>query len=185
MNGHFRPIFAQRRPRNTLEIFFKKIKAHYGRLKNVELGFWGLSFKKNTDNLKNSPALSLMVRLLKAGVVAHIYDPLFVKDSALKIFTYAKDKDFDNKELKAVIDYIYKGKVFLYKNPTEAIEQKEGLIVGVDSEEFLSLSLKEIKASLSHPFIGDGRNLYSKRDLKKQGFHFYQRGAVDARSRRA
>ena len=159
------------------EIFFKKIKAHYGRLKDLELSFWGLSFKKNTDKLKNSPALSLVVRLLKAGVVAHIYDPLFVKDSALNIFSYAKDKDFDNKELKTVIDYIYKGKVFLYKNPKEAIEQKDGLIVGVDSEEFLSLSLKEIKASLSHPFIGDGRNLYSKRDLQKQGFYFYQRGS--------
>ena len=158
------------------EIFFRSIKNHYGNLKNRPLCFWGLSFKKNTDNLKNSPVLRLMIRLLKAGVQAHIYDPLFVKENAVKIF--AKDKNFYNKELKQLIDYISRGKVFIYKSAREALDQKEGLIVGVDYEEFLSIPLKEIKQKLSHPFLVDGRSLYSNKDLKKNGFYFYQRGSA-------
>ena len=172
---------VQKRNLKMSEVFFKNIKNHYGRLKNLKLCFWGLSFKKNTDNLKNSPALILMNRLLKAGVQAHIYDPLFVEDEALKIFTYAKDQDNDNEELNNIIDYIYKGRVFLYKEAKTALDQKEGLIVSVACEEFLSLSLKEIKQSLSHPFLVDGRNLYSQKDLKKQGFYFYQRGSIGYR----
>ena len=157
-------------------IFFKKIKGHYKKLKGVSLAFWGISFKKNTDNTRNSPALHLLYRLLKAGVSLHVYDPLFIKENVAKIFENQKNKDFKSKELDYLVKKIFAGKVFFYKSAVESLKGRQGLVVAGDSDEFKSVSLETIKNKLSSAFLVDGRSLYSKKELKDKGFSFYQRG---------
>ena len=71
---------------SLVDHFYKKIKSYYKNLKGVELAFWGISFKKETDNLTNSPALKLACQLLKEGAKLHFYDPLFVEENVFKLF---------------------------------------------------------------------------------------------------
>ncbi|MBC6415825.1 MAG: UDP-glucose/GDP-mannose dehydrogenase family protein [Bdellovibrionales bacterium] len=154
------------------EIFFKQIQSYYKKLNKVSLAFWGISFKKNTDNIKNSPALKLCSKLLKAGVHLHVYDPLFTKEAVVKIF----HKDSENKDLDDLVKKIFEGKVFFYPSAKESLKQKQGLIVAGDSKEFKRVSLDSIKNHLSSAFLVDARCLYFAKDLKKKGFTFYQRG---------
>ena len=157
------------------EIFFKKIKEHYKQLKGVSLAFWGISFKKNTDNTRNSPALHLLYRLLKAGASLHVYDPLFTKENAAKIFEHQKNENFKSKELDCLVKKIFAGKVLFYKSAVESLKGRQGLVAAGDSDEFKRVSLETIKNKLSTAFLVDGRSLYSKKELKDKGFSFYQR----------
>ena len=159
------------------QLFFEKIKKYYKKLNQTSLAFWGITFKKNTDNLKNSPALKLMSLLLSAGAKLHVYDPLFTKENAIKIFTNQKTEGFKIKELDYLVKKIMQGKVLFYKSAEEAIQQREGLIVAGNSDEFKDFSLDKIKSKLTQPFLVDGRSLYSVSDLKKKGFSYYQRGS--------
>lgn len=170
--------------------FFQKIMEYYKNLKDVPLAFWGISFKKNTDDLKNSPALDLLCRLLKAGAELHVYDPLFIKEKLSVFFDKKSSQSSSNFPLKAVFkrsDFqdnpiaflrkkIFTGKILFYKTALESLDNRQGLIVGSDWEEFSQIPLGEVKQKLSRPFLVDGRNLFAIEDLKKEGFSFYQRG---------
>lgn len=173
--------------------FFQKIIQYYKSLKGVPLAFWGISFKKNTDDLKNSPALGLLCRLLKAGADMHIYDPLFVKEKVFMFFDKKSTESLQEKtfslksflkslfvqegdQIKFLKQKILAGKVSFYKTALESLNNREGLIIGSDWEEFKQIPLLEIKKKLSRPFLVDSRNLFSTEDLKKEGFYFYQRG---------
>ena len=161
------------------QLFFQKIKQYYKKLTKVSLAFWGISFKKNTDNLRNSPALKLIYFLLKDGAVLHIYDPLFTKENVMKLFKKQKDIDFKNKELDYLVKKIFQGKVFFYKSAGETLYEREGLVVAGDSDEFKKVSLDVIKSRLIQPFLVDGRSFYSGSELKKKGFFYYQRGELN------
>lgn len=173
--------------------FFKKIKDYHKNLKGVPLAFWGLSFKKNTDDLKNSPALNLLCRLLKAGAELHVYDPLFVKEKVFDFFDQNSFSFFRDKRLKKwkvflkgffekeedfliLKRQILSGKILFYPSPFKSLSQKKGLIIASDCDEFKNIALSNIKNSLSEPFLVDGRNLFSVEELKKAGFSFYQKG---------
>ena len=173
--------------------FFKKIKEYHKNLKGVPLAFWGLSFKKNTDDLKNSPALHLLCRLLKAGAELHVYDPLFVRDKVFMFFDRNSFSLFQDKKLKKWRAFfknffekkedflilkrkILSGEVLFYTSPLKSLDKRKGLIIASDCDEFKSLPLSEIKKSLSEAFLVDGRNLFSPEELKKTGFCFYQKG---------
>jgi len=156
------------------QLFFKKIKKHYKKLNKAELAFWGISFKKNTDNLRNSPALKLMFFLLKAGVKIHVYDPLFTKENVIKVFK--NQADFKSRELDYLVKKILEGKVFFYKSAIEALNKREGLIVAGDSDGFKCLYLDKRQDKLTRTSLIDGRSLYSKTDVTQKGFSFYQRG---------
>ncbi|MCZ0932452.1 MAG: nucleotide sugar dehydrogenase [Oligoflexia bacterium] len=182
---------AQKINSSLVNHFFKGIKNHYRKLNNISLVFWGISFKKDTDNLTNSPALKLACKLLKSGVKIHVYDPVFVKEQIFKLFrdrTYPqaenpiKDvflKIFPPKnELDYLIRKIFEGKCHFHKSALDSLDNRQGLIIGSDWEEFKKIPLEEIKQRLSDPFIVDGRSLLLTEDLKKNKFSFYKRGAV-------
>ena len=171
--------------------FFKIIKSHYSQLNHVSLVFWGISFKKNTDNLTNSPALKLICQLLKSGVKIHVYDPAFVKEKVFKLFkgqTYPQAKNpvkrFFSKissitnEQNYLREKIFEGRCYFHKSALDSLDNKQGLIIGSDWEEFKQVPLKDIKQRLSHPFIVDGRSLLLTEDLKKNKFSFYKMGLL-------
>ena len=169
--------------------FYQIIKDHYKNLNNISLVFWGISFKKGTDNLTNSPALGLICRLLKSGVRIHIYDPLFVKEKVFKFFKgykYPSKKHVlenilfkifpEKEELSYLRKKIFEGKCYFHKNALESLDQGQGLVIGSDWEEFKQVSLETIKQKLS--FIVDGRSLYLTSALKKSQFSFYKKGQL-------
>lgn len=155
--------------------FVKKIISYYKNLKKVPLTFWGISFKKNTDDLKHSPALALLCHLLSAGAELSVYDPLFVKE---KVFAFFDKKACHDSHIKFLRKKIFSGKVIFCKNILESLNGRQGLIIGSDWEEFQQTPLSEIKKRLNNLFLVDGRNLFSKEDLKNHGFSFYQRGCL-------
>ena len=170
--------------------FFQKIRDYHKSLKNLPLAFWGISFKKNTDDLKNSPALNLLCLLLEAGAEIHVYDPLFIEEQVfvffdkkstedtqkLKIKNFFNGSYFQDNHIEFLKQKIFDGKVLFYKTALESLNGRQGLIIGSDWEEFQQFPLSEIKKRLSPPFLVDSRNLFSIEDLKKEGFSFYQRG---------
>ena len=172
--------------------FFQVVKNHYKELNGVSLAFWGISFKKETDNLKNSPALKLMCDLLKKGVKIHAYDPLFVKEKAFKFFQgyqYPPSKRpikdilshlfFPIEELDYLRKKIFEGKCYFHKSALDSLKEGQGLIIGSDWEEFKQIPVEEIKRGLpQQAIIVDGRFVYSNEDLKKNKVSFFKRGVL-------
>ena len=170
--------------------FFEKILFYYKNLDKIPLAFWGISFKKNTDDLKNSPALKLLCRLLKAGAELHVYDPLFVEEKIFSLFDkntspecgYNKQRFFKNfflpeEDIVFLRKKIFQGQVMFYKSALESLERKQGLIVANDCDEFRQIPLLEIKKKLTKPFLVDGRNVFLAEDLRKAKFCFHQAGS--------
>ena len=144
--------------------FFHQIKKHFKKLKGRTLVVWGLSFKKNTDDFTQSPAVFLAKKLMEEGAVLKIYDPLIPKQGNSKALYH---KIFGNHP-----SFSQKRVVF-YNSPKASLKGGEGLILG--TEEVPEIPLKEIKKHLS--FIVDGRGVFPRKDLKKHSFKFYQAGS--------
>ena len=174
---------------SLINSFFKKILKYHKSLKGVPLAFWGISFKKDTDDLKNSPALELLCKLLKAGAELHVYDPLFIKEKVFMFFDKnlskhsPKQRGFFKKiyfkkenQIQFLRKKIMAGKVMFYKTALESLNNRQGLIIGSDCKEFQEIPLTEIKKRLDWPFLVDSRNLFSIEDLKKEKFYFYKKG---------
>ena len=177
---------------NSLRVkfFFDKILSYYKNLNRGSLAFWGIRFKKNTDDLKNSPALNLLCRLLKAGAELHVYDPLFVEERVFFLFdkkAHPENKGHTQNLLKKFclqeedVDFlrkkIFQGQVVFYKKALKSLERRQGLIVASDCDEFKQIPLLEIKKKLSQAFLVDGRGVFLAEDLKKAKFCFYQAGS--------
>lgn len=133
------------------ENFLKKI-LKYTEGKN--LAIWGLSFKPNTDDIRFAPSLYIIEKLLEKGFELTVYDPEAIKH----------------------IKNIFKEKIKYAKNPYEAIEKKDGLIIITEWNEFKQIDLNKVKNLLKKPIIFDGRNIYHPQTMKKLGFKYYSIG---------
>ena len=179
---------------SLVEWFFKKILDYYKNLQGLELAFWGLSFKKDTDDLKNSPALALACHLLNAGARLHIYDPLFVEKAKVQSFLDGKVPRLVFASSFSLLKNVFerpifldkpklylkrkalKGHVLFHSSLEESLKGRQGLIIGSNCDEFSAHSLPKIKRALKQAFIADGRSLFSIEELKVAGFSFCQRG---------
>ena len=182
---------AQKINSALVDHFYQVIKKRCKNLHNIEIAFWGISFKKETDNLTNSPALKLICRLLKAGVRLNIYDPLFVKEKVFEIFkgsAYPQKKNVIRRafskfyplkdDLSYLREKIFEGRCYFHKKALDSLNKGQALIIGSDWEEFRQIPLEQIKQKLSQAFIVDGRSLFLAKDLKQQKFSFYKRGGL-------
>ncbi|MCY4320816.1 MAG: hypothetical protein OXC37_00200, partial [Bdellovibrionaceae bacterium] len=178
---------AQNINSSLVDHFFKKIKNHYKKLNGLSLTFWGISFKKGTDSLINSPALKLINKLLKSGAIIHVYDPCFVKEKVFKIFKNYKYPHIKNPikkiflkifpikdELVYLREKIFEGKCYFHAKALDSLDKGEALIIGSDCDEFKQIPLSKIKETVS--FIFDSRSTYLIEDLNKNGLSFYKKG---------
>ena len=144
--------------------FFHQIKKYFKKLNGRTLVFWGLTFKKNTDDLSGSPALFLAKTLLSEGAFIRVYDPLIKNQTNTRhLFHKVFGKDSLPK----------KKQVIFCNSPKTSLKGGEALICG--TEDTPQVSLKEIRKHLN--FIVDGRGVFDKKELQKQGFVFYQAGS--------
>ena len=135
--------------------FFHQIKKHFKKLKGKTLVFWGLSFKENTDDFTQSPAVFLAKQLIKEKVFLNIYDPFIPKKGDKKTLCH---------EIFGEHFLLSKKQVVFYHSPETSLKEGEGLILG--TEEIPKIPLKEIKKNLS--FIVDGRGVFNKERSKKK-----------------
>ena len=122
------------------------------KIKNKVVAFLGITFKPNTDDLRESPSLEIIPRLRKLGVKINAHDPAFNKE-------FIKIKAFD--------------KVKWYSNVLEAIKNADLLVIHTEWNEYRGLDLLKVKKELKNPTILDLRNIFNLDDMKKFNIKYY------------
>ena len=137
---------------NKLQIdyFVEKVeKLLDGSVKGKIITVLGLSFKPNTDDMREARSIPIIEKLQKKGAEIRALDPVAI-DNAKKI-------------LKNV-DY--------FKNPYKALQTADALLLITEWEEYAKLNFTKIKKIMRSPVIVDGRNFLPKEKLKKMGFSY-------------
>jgi len=138
-------------------VLFNKIKTHFkDNLKGKVIAVWGLSFKPNTDDMRDASSRVLIEALWDAGARVQAYDPVAMKEAER---IYKKRDDFA-----------------LCPSAEQALEGADALAIVTEWSTFLSPDFNLIKQYLSEPVIFDGRNLYDPNYLAKLGFTYYSIG---------
>ncbi|MGH8302539.1 MAG: UDP binding domain-containing protein, partial [Steroidobacteraceae bacterium] len=143
----------------------EKMRQHFGeRLKGCTIALWGLSFKPNTDDMREAPSRTIIDSLFRAGARVRAYDPVA---SAEAKRLYDGRPDFQ-----------------LARNAYEAVEGADALAIVTEWQEFRSPDFERLKQLLKTPLIFDGRNLYDPAMVGRFGltYHAIGRGrSVDRR----
>lgn len=134
------------------KVLFTKINKHFGgKLKGKTIGIWGLSFKPNTDDMREAPSLSLIQSLLESGAIVKAYDPAAMHE--------AKRILGDTIELCPDI----------YDVAVDA----DALVLVTEWSEFRIPNYRVLSKLLVHKVIFDGRNIYDPSEMKENGFIYY------------
>jgi len=136
--------------------FLEKVEAYYrGQLRGRTLAVWGVAFKADTDDIREAPAVEVIGKLLSAGAHLRVFDPAALPNL---------QKDHPDWPL------------YYAKNPYEALEGAEGLLIFTEWGEFRQPDWQKMKSLLRHPVIFDGRNLYDPQILAQEGFDYLSIG---------
>ncbi|HPQ67865.1 MAG TPA: UDP-glucose/GDP-mannose dehydrogenase family protein [bacterium] len=147
-------------------VLFDKIMKHYGGdIKGKVFAIWGLSFKPQTDDMREAPAKLMIRKLATAGAICRAYDPVAMEEA---------------KQHYNLGDEIADGTLTLCANNYEALEGADALILVTEWNEFRRPNFDRIKSMLSAPVLFDGRNLYTPKVLKDMGFAYYSIGRDNA-----
>jgi len=134
--------------------FLRKIKSALWTLRGKRLGVLGLAFKGGTDDIRESPAMSLVETLVQEGCRICAYDPA-AQERAREV-------------LNSTIQFA--------ENPYEAATGADALLILTEWDEFASLNLQRLRAELKYPIVIDGRNLYDPESMAALGFTYYSVG---------
>lgn len=140
---------------NTLQkgLFFDLIKSKVGNLKGKKVAFWGLSFKPNTDDIREAPALEVISNLLAEGANVSAYDP----------------------EAMENVKNVFGDKVTFCNSMYEATDVADFLVIATEWTVFRTPNFDRLK-SLKDLLIFDGRNIYDKEQMEELGFNYYSIG---------
>ncbi len=140
-----------------LNRFIDKVRDALWVLKEKRIAVWGLTFKPDTDDVRNSVAIDLVNRLVAEGAHVTAYDP---------------------KGAEKAVDWklIDPAKVKLTSSPLEAVEGAEALILATEWKEFANQDFPEVKKRMHTPMIFDGRNLFDPNTMREMGFTYYAVG---------
>ncbi len=133
-------------------VLFKKVKAYFGdNLQGKVFGVWGLSFKPNTDDMREAPSVVLIEALLEAGAKVQAYDPVAMK------------------EAKYMLGY----KVIYTNDAVSAVKDADALLLVTEWPEFRLPDWKLIKETMKAHVIFDGRNVYNPEIIQEKGFTYF------------
>lgn len=134
---------------NQKKILFRKFSEYFnGDIEGKTVAVWGLSFKPETDDVRDAPALQLIDSLLKSGVTVRAYDPAAMDE--------AKKQLADN--------------IYYAKDIYDAANNAHALIVPTEWKEFRLPNWEILKKIMRTHLVIDGRNIYSKEELASFGF---------------
>lgn len=140
--------------------FVKKISKYFKNLRNKTLTILGLSFKPDTDDMRDAPSITIINELLRLGAKIKAYDPAAI-ENARKIF---------------------KNSISLYKDPYQAMKGADALVIITEWKEFRELDMDKVKKLLKTPVIFDGRNIYDREKIKRLDFTYFCIGRQNAES---
>ena len=137
------------------ELLFKKLLKRFGgKIEGKTIAIWGLSFKPETDDMREAPSLTLIKKILAAGGKVRAYDPVAMNESKRRVgnaIEYAKD---------------------MY----EAISEADALLLVTEWKEFRIPSWAVVKKLMKYPLILDGRNIYDPIQMKELDIEYERIG---------
>ena len=131
-----------------------KLVQHFGEdFDGLKFAIWGLSFKPNTDDMREAPSRVIMAEIWRRGGHVKAYDPVAGEE--------AKGLYQDNNAFELV------------EHPYDALDQADALVVVTEWKIFRSIDIDDVKEKMRQHVIIDGRNIYQPELLKQAGFHYY------------
>ena len=127
--------------------------------KKKTISVLGLTFKPNTDDMRDSPSLDIIPALIKQNYEVRVFDPEGMEEAK-----------------KSLIKY--KSKIIWCKNAYEAALNADVLVILTEWNEFRALDLKKLKKLLKRNVIVDLRNIYNPIEIRENGFEYYSVGRV-------
>ena len=138
--------------------FLRKVRAALWTLKGKRLAVLGLAFKGGTDDIRESPAITLVDELLNEGCQVVAYDPAAT----------------------ARAEELLDGRLAYAESAYDAASNADALLILTDWEEFAALDLDRLRNCLKYPIVIDGRNLYRPETMSEKGFIYFSVGRPDA-----
>lgn len=133
-------------------VLFNKLNSYYkGDLKGRTIAMWGLSFKPQTDDMREAPSLVLIKKLLDAGCKVKVYDPVAMHEAQRKI-----------------------GDMVEYSKDTyDTLVDADALMLVTEWTEFRFPNWNVVKKLMKHNVIFDGRNIFDYKEMKEKGFDYH------------
>jgi UDPglucose 6-dehydrogenase len=134
-------------------LLFELVEGHFGSdLSGKHFAIWGLSFKPNTDDMREAPAVVVINALLAAGATVRVYDPEAMEEAK-------------HRHLGETVAYA--------TNPMNALDGADALILVTEWNEFRRPDFDAVKERLKTPVVFDGRNIYSRKRLEESGYTYF------------
>ena len=131
------------------ELLYRRLSAYFdGNLAGRKFAVWGLSFKPETDDMREAPALILIDRLCAAGASVRVYDPVAMPECRRRIGN----------------------RVEYAANIYEAVAGVDALLIVTEWKEFRMPDWSAVLRAMKSPVIFDGRNIYDPAEMKELGF---------------
>ena len=135
-----------------LVLFNKVNKAFGGNLAGKHFAMWGLSFKPNTDDMREAPSLVIIDQLLEAGATVKAYDPVAMEEA-------------QHQHLGHRIQYA--------QDEYDALKDADALLLVTEWSEFRVPDFDEMKSLLKNPIVFDGRNVFEVDRMADLGFEYH------------
>ena len=132
----------------------KKIETVIGDLSGKTLCLLGLAFKPNTDDMRESPAITISEYLVSRGAKLRVFDPAAMKEASWR--------------LESIKDNVY-----FAADEYDAMLGADALIIATEWNQFRNINLSKVKESLNTPYFFDLRNIYKASDVKSFGLEYY------------
>jgi UDPglucose 6-dehydrogenase len=130
--------------------FVTKLRHLLGGLRGKKVGVLGLSFKPNTDDMRDAPSVEIINLLLYEGAQVQAYDPVAMENA--------------RRELGDTITYC--------QDPYQVAEEADALLLVAEWNEFKQLDMERVKALMRRPLLLDGRNIYDAKRMRELGFTY-------------
>jgi UDPglucose 6-dehydrogenase len=136
--------------------FVEKIINRLNNPKGAKIALWGLSFKPNTDDVREAPAYTIIDRLLEVGANISAYDPEAIPNTKS----------------------IYCDAIHYANSAYDTLKDADVLIIATEWNEFRKPDFSVLRASLKQPLIFDGRNLFDPETIASEGFEYHSIGRL-------
>jgi len=139
-------------------VIINKITHRFGEdLSGYTFAIWGLAFKKNTDDMRQAPSLTIIEELSKRGAHIKAYDPQAIQNAKTKYLRHIRNIEYAENEYEALIE-------------------ADALVLVTEWEQFKNPDFDNVRQRLKNRIIFDGRNQYNGKKLAELGFEYYRIG---------
>lgn len=135
-------------PHFTLNLLRDALEVHGLSLRGAKIAIFGVAYKRNTGDVRESPSLKLAKELLKRGATVNFYDP-FVESVEVGGLQFKVEKD-----------------------PEIAVNGAHALVIGTDHDEFKNLDFGKLSNLMSERIVIDGKNMLERERMEKLGFYY-------------